>query len=217
MLCAAIGHIRGNWPALRAVLQELDDEGIQTIVNTGDCVGDVLWPNEVIQCLKDRNTPTVQGHTDRLVLRAHRKKATLQAKMSPLEVQNLVASHDACTSGNIEFLRGLPRNLTLVVDGVRIALCHGTWTSQTKLLSADDPDSLFERMREMVESDVFIFGNGRAPHDRLINKTLFVNPGCVHDPDRNVAQYAVISTEQSPWSVEYREVAYTAEAAPTAS
>lgn len=211
MILGAFGHIQGNWPALQAVLGELDAEGIQTLVNTGDSVGDYPWPNEVIQGLIERNIPSVQGELDRLVVRIRRKKNALEAKISRGELEKLMATHDACTSRHIEFLRDLPKKRTLLVDGIRIAVCHGTWTSQARPLEPSDEDVFFQRQREYVPADIFVSGKSHEAFSRFVDSTLFVNPGCIGhaESEEAIAHYAIISTEQEPWSVEFRNVAYS--------
>ena len=65
MIFAAFGGVRGNLSALEAILAAVDAEGIQTLVNTGDCVVGGPAPNEVIELLRLRRIPTVQGQSDR--------------------------------------------------------------------------------------------------------------------------------------------------------
>ena len=81
MLFAALGDIRGNMPALRRVLDELSDSGIQTIVNTGDSAVGQPWANEVMEALKAVNVTSVQGVRDRMLVRFARKGDSLRERL----------------------------------------------------------------------------------------------------------------------------------------
>ena len=226
MILAAIGDIHGNLFALEAVLAEIDAEGIQTIVNTGDCVAGHPWPNEVIQTLKARRIPTVQGNCDRHVLRAQRKRKGLMKRYGAASFEVLEEAHQACSAGSLEYLRALPRTLELTIDGVVVALCHGTPASQSERLFEHDEASRFQRQRECASAaPLVICGATHQPYRRAVDGTLFVNPGSVGAPedaadDLSVmggvgteapaaASYALITTEEEPWHVEFHKVAYS--------
>ncbi len=227
MIIAAIGDIHGNLSALEAVLAEIDAGGVQTIVNTGDCVAGHPWPNQVIQTLQARRIPTVQGSSDRHVLRAQRKREGLAKRYGAASFQVLEEAHQACTAGSLEYLRALPRTLQLTIDGVMVALCHGTPASQSERLFEHDEAGRFRRQRESASAaSLVICGATHQPYSRTVDGTLFVNPGSVGAPedaahDLSVmasvdtatpatAPYALISTEEEPWRAEFRRVAYSA-------
>ena len=204
MIFAAIGGIHGNLPALEAVLEAIDEEGIQTIVNTGDCAVGHPWANETIALLRDRKIPTVQGEMDRRLVRARRKEETLREKLDPETFARLEEAFAACDSVNIEWLRGLPRKLTLTIDGVDIVLCHGTLTSQSQSLAADDMQERFQRQREVNPAPIIVCGRSAAPYAREVDGTLFVNPGLLGEGQS--ARYAIVSTEAEPYTAELRAI-----------
>lgn len=210
LIVAALGDIHGNWPAFEAVISQIDDEGIQTVVNTGDCVVGHPWPNEVLGCLRDRGIVTVQGEFDRQVARFVVRKRSLQERHDAEEFAEIEGAYRCCSSANIEFLQSLPRQRESSVDGVHIVVCHGTLASQAESLTDGDSDDCFLRQREIVPADIIILGRTHISHSRLVGGTLFVNPGSVGvaDGEEPRAGYAVISTESEPWEVEQRWVEY---------
>jgi predicted phosphodiesterase len=210
MLIAAIGNIDGNLPALEAVLREIDDAGIQTIVNTGDCVVGHPWPDEVIDLLRGRNIPTVQGKQDRLVARFERKRRSLERDASADEFARIREAHEAARSGNIEFLAALPKQLFLTIDGISVCLCHGTPQNQNDALREKDDIGRFRRLRETANTDVIICGRSHTPFSRIVDNTLFVSPGAVgiSAEGSRQAKYATISTETEPWEALAHSVAY---------
>jgi len=206
MIFAALGDIHGNWPALERALRAIDKEGIQTIVNTGDSVAGHPWTNEVIECLAERNIPTVQGELDRRVLRFLRKRESLRERCGREEFAVLEDAFGSCTSRNLEYLRSLPRRRVLTLDGVEVALCHGTLASQSESLTADEDDNRYMRQREVLPAPIIVHGKTHIPGSRIVGGTLFVNPGSIGIPndDDARASFAIVSTEEEPWTVDVR-------------
>lgn len=210
MLLAAIGDIHGNLPALEAVLAAIDDAGIHTIVNTGDCVVGHPFPNEVIDLLRARRIPSIQGESDRLAARFERKKARIERETDPEQLTLIRETHEALRSGNLEYLAGLPRVLTLTVDGISICVCHGTPQSQSDALNEQDDLRTFRRVREAANTDIIICGRSHAPFAKRADNTLFVNPGSIGISvgEGNLAPYMVVSTETEPWEAQLHSVSY---------
>ena len=215
MILAAIGGIHGNVPALEAVLRALDDDGIERIACTGDLVTGYPWPNEAIAVLHRRSIPCVQGQADRQVARFLRKDAALRRRLDPEAVVALRQAFEALDSAKLEWLRGLPKRMTLTIDGIDVMLCHGTPGNPAETLGADDDDQRYRRQREVTPAPIVVHGATDLPHVRRVADTLFVNPGALGRDDARPghASYAVISTEDEPWDAEIRYVAYDAQAA----
>lgn len=212
MILAAIGDIHGNLPALEAVLGVIDAEGIHTVVNTGDVVVGHGWSNEVIEIIRDRGIPTVQGETDRKALRFMRKREQFRGRLTMEAYKALEECAQTCRSENLEFLRRLPKTLTLEIDGITIAVGHGTLASQARGLTTADPDDTFRRQREMVPADVFVLGRTHEAYARKVDDALFVNPGSVGfgpTGEPGTASFAIVSTEAAPWDAELRTVRYS--------
>jgi len=210
MLIAAIGNIHGNLPALEAVLREIDDAGIQTIVNTGDCVAGHPWSNEVIDLLRERSIPTVQGEQDRLVARFERKRKSLARDISRDECARIQEAYEAARSENLEFLAALPKQLFLTIDGISVCVCHGTPQGQNDVLHEEDDIGRFRRLREAANTDIIICGRSHTPFSRVVDNTLFVNPGAVGISAEGPRQatYVTISTETEPWEALAYSLAY---------
>lgn len=208
MLFAALGDIRGNTPALRRVLDELSDSGIQTVVNTGDSTVGRPWTKEVIEALEAAHITSVQGGRDRLLVRFARKGDSLRDRLPEADFEALERAYAQCSSRDIEYLASLPSRARFAVDGVSVELCHGGLTSQAdRLRPADDP-ALFRRQRELTDARIIVCGHGEAAFVRQVEDTLFVHPGSVGMATDGRAHYAVISTETEPWNAELRSVEY---------
>lgn len=208
MLFAAIGDIRGNLPALESVLKKLADEGIQTIVNTGDSAVGFPWGNEVLDLLRSSNTTSVQGGLDRLLARFSRKGQSLRNRLPKAEYENLQEAYGLCSSHSVEFLGSLPSRAKLAVDGVLVEVCHGSLTSQAERLGVGDDEARFQRQRELTESRIVVCGQGEGAFVRRVDDTLFVHPGSVGMASDGRAHFAVVSTEREPWHAQLRSVEY---------
>jgi putative phosphoesterase len=209
MVLAALGDIHANLAALRAVLAEITDAGIRTVVNTGDCVVGAPWPNEVIDCVCEAKLITVQGLMDRYTAAFQKKRARLR-KGHPEIFEAIAWTHAHLRSEHLEFLARLPKMRTFTLDGIAVVLCHGTTSSQSDALREDDDVNRFRRQRERACAQLVVCGQTHQPFARWIEDTLFVNPGAVgiSSDGSGIASYAVIDTEQAPWQTTFRSVAY---------
>lgn len=206
MIFAAISHVAGDMNALEKVLTELDDIGVQVIVNTGDTVGDTDASPAVIEALETRGVITVQGAFDRQVARFTRKSEGLRKRLSTEDY--LIAEKCAGTLSAVQTdrLGGFPSARCLELDGTPVVLCHGTWNRAGQYLQESSDLALFRRQRELQPAPIFVVGGLGQAYTRLVDGTLFVHPGPVHGKNGNTPEYALISTETDPPSAELRTV-----------
>lgn len=192
---------------MEAALADIDDAGIRTIVCTGDVVAGYPYPNEVIDCLGGRSIATVQGSQDRLTASLVRSHGRTMKRASEDAAAAMRWTYDHLSSANIEYLRALPHVQRITIDSVDVFVCHGAPDAVNDGMGEDTNAHRFERYRESARADIIIGGNTHETFDRLIEGTLFVNPGSLGCDERG-AVYAVVSTEEEPWTVEYRFARY---------
>lgn len=208
MIFAVVGGMHGNLPAMKAVLHAVDEEGVHTVLSTGNLVVGAPWPRDVIDCMKDRAIH-VQGLWDRRVVRARRKAGALQRECRAAEWEWLAWTYDMLMSAQIEFLHGLPHDRHVTLEGVRIALAYGSLTSQKEVLDDASGDDRFARQRELTDARLIVLGGSRTPYVRRVEDTLFVNPGSAGlSKTPGEAPYALVSTEEAPYDAEVMTVAY---------
>ena len=202
MLFAALGNIHGDADALDCVLSELDARGMQLIVNTGDTVGDPIGTPKVLERLAARETHTVQGAGDRAVSHFARKRKRLKERLDPKEFDRLQTCYEGISPEQIEVLGQLSGATMARFDGRTVAVCHGTWNRRNRYLEPGDEDHWFRRQRELQPADVFVLGGPSGPFSRLVDDTLFVNPGSIASDANGCAEFAVINIEELPARVE---------------
>src|SRR5215211_7069610 len=71
MRIAFVSDIHGNWPALEAVLAELERRGpFEVIVGGGDFVFGGAFPAETLAAVREQGWPCIRGNTDEWVVEA---------------------------------------------------------------------------------------------------------------------------------------------------
>lgn len=189
MKLALISDVHANLIALRAVLKDMDDRGVDAILCAGDVVGYYPYPVETISLFQERHVTSIRGNHDRAVVSAGR-----------LDLNPMASSAVVWTAGHIDapslsFLRGLPRNLHIERGGVRIAIYHGAPFDDDHYVFEDEAD---ESLLRMASCDLLVLGHTHVPFIRRHPKGMIVNPGSVGqprdgDPD---ACYAIYDTER---------------------
>jgi len=112
-----ISDIHANLHALIAVLENLDEAGVDKIYCCGDVVGYGPFPNECCEIIRDRGIPTIAGNHDHAAL-----------GMTTVEYFNDVAKRavqwtsEELTEENRRFLRNLP----MTIDEEDFLLVHAS-------------------------------------------------------------------------------------------
>jgi len=165
MSLAVIADVHADIHALRDALSQAERLGCTVIVCAGDLVGYGLFPMHVINLLRERKIPCVRGNHDRWA-----------------EDPNMAGSSSGLLSDDaMAFLAGLPRVWNKVIDGVRVAMCHGTPKSDMDsvvpgMATAGD----VRRWLTAVGADVMIVGHSHASFVLSdIGGGLIVNPGAL--------------------------------------
>ena len=66
-MIGVISDIHGNYPALQAVLKELDIEGCSQVISLGDVCGYYCMINECIDELRNRDIINIMGNHDKYI------------------------------------------------------------------------------------------------------------------------------------------------------
>ena len=207
MFLAAIGDIRGNVFALKAVLAEIEAQGIETILHTGNAVLGSRHSCEILQLLDYYSIYTVQGILDRLLVRFGRKPESCRKQLDPEAYSACAEAFGALDSAGVEWLRRLPKRLPLSLESISILLCHGSPANQHEVLGPDADRVRFQRQREAVSADLVICGGAEEPFSREVDGTFFVCPGFLEAGPRQ-ARWARIDTEGDPWRIDFPLVEY---------
>jgi predicted phosphodiesterase len=194
---AALYDVHGNLPALEAVLAEVREEEIGTIVVGGD----VLWgpfQRECVSALRAAGARFVAGNCERTVLAA--------------ADDNTRWSRQQLDTDTIRFVAGWPSTVALDVDGLgHVLFCHATPRSDeetiTRQTSARDLVVAFAD----AAADVVVCGHTHVQYDRGVpGGARVVNAGSVGLPYQGEpgAYWAILGP-----AVELRRTSYDVEPA----
>jgi predicted phosphodiesterase len=230
MRLAVLSDIHGNWPALQAVVAEVEAARVDLVLNLGDILSGPLWPVETAQWLMQQAWPTIAGNHERQLLDTRQPQGASDAFAAR-------ALGDA-PGGDAQkaWLAALPAALALAEGDIR--LCHGTPLSDHEPLletvtadigrhgspgvRAAMPAEVQERLGDTGSATLLLCGHSHQPRVLALGGLLVVNPGSVglpayeHDqPHRHRvetgsphARWAIVERSAQGWRVEQRLTAY---------
>ncbi len=209
---------------MEAVLADIRNRGVATVLNLGDCLYGPLDPAGTAQVLIDLDIPTVRGNQDRLTT-----DRAVAAGTSP----TMTFVRDQLSRPQLDWLDRLPMTLPLEAG---LLLCHGTPARDDEyLLQVVTPEGARQRTTEElaakltgVDQPVILCGHDHSPGTvTLPTGQQIVNPGSVglqaftdDQPHPYAmatgsprARYAILTRTTGGWEVEAVSVAYDHEQA----
>ncbi len=199
MRVAALFDIHGNLPALEAVLDELEGEGVDTVVIGGDVASGPM-PAETLDLLASLHIPVrfVRGNADRELLQAGGGEA-------PGDEGTRAEALTAWAAGRMEgrhreLLETFAPSLTLAVDGLgEVCFCHASPRSDEEIITRATPDSRLAAILEGCTAPLIVAGHTHIQLDRTLAGHRFVNAGSVGMPyeDEAGAYWALLGPDVS--------------------
>lgn len=183
-MLAIISDVHGNYPALKAVMDEIDHLECEHIVSLGDVAGYYCMINECIDLMRRRNTVKLMGnHDDYLVRNTPCPRSNSANKC--LDYQRLII-----TSENLQWLADAVESVKLN----NISMVHAGWN-----------DSLDEYLYELSveyfadkQEKYFFSGHTHVQMVAELGDKTYCNPGSVGQPRDGDwrAAFAVLHNEQ---------------------
>ncbi len=213
---AVITDIHANLPALHAVLERIEQLGVERVYCGGDLVGYGPHPDEVCALIEERAIPTIHGNYDYAIGRDLEDCGCAYVTEHDRALgQRSVEWTLAHTSRRSkDFMRALPFDLRFELAGRRVRLVHGSPRKVNEYLFEDKPARTFERIAAGADCDVLVFGHTHKPWVREYGGVLFVNCGSVGKPKDGDprAAFALLRPAGATVEVEIERVEYDAEA-----
>lgn len=104
---AVFSDIHGNYHAMQAVLETVDDEDVDLVVCCGDVVGYGARPNECVDELRKRNIPVIAGNHDHACL-----LLTDISNFNDIAKAAVIWTKEVLREDNVAFLRQMPLTIT---------------------------------------------------------------------------------------------------------
>lgn len=211
---AVISDIHGNMQALEAVLKDIEAEKCDKIFCLGDLAMAGPEPIRTIEKIKEiyekGNFELIQGNTDEMI--ADYSPAVIdKVKSFPVMAKALENDVKIIPDNLKEFLRNLPKQEQLEIEGVKILLVHGSPRKNDENISPDLPIEKIEEMLEGVSADLIFCGHTHIPCGYQTSKRqTVVNDGSVGRPFTPSPQacYAVVNFNSGDFDVKHKFVDY---------
>ena len=216
------GDIHGNVAALRAVFEDMDERDVgDERYCLGDLVGYGTFPNEVVEFVRPRDIPTIEGNYDRGVgENSDDCGCAYQTETEQERGDRSIAwTNEEITDENRAYLRTLDPQIGLELGDLRVVLVHGSPRRVNEYLYENRPDESFERLLDSVDADVLVCGHTHLPYHKVLpSGRHVVNAGSVGKPkdDDPRACYVVLSASGTALDVEFNRVEYDIERMATA-
>lgn len=190
MKIAIISDIHGNYPALKAVLDDIEKENADKIYCLGDLVGYYCMINEVIDTIRNKQIQTLLGNHDYAL--SYNAGVIDRSKTC---TRILSRQRNGITKTNIEYLKTLERSLSFEMGKMSFFCVHGGLADPIdEYINAID-ESYFSNYN--FQKDALISGHTHIPRNESIGKMKYLNPGSVGQPrDGNPAASYLIITEK---------------------
>jgi putative phosphoesterase len=218
---AIFSDVHANLPAMAVVAEHISRNGYDGVTCLGDLGGYAAEPNEVQSLVMSMGCPTILGNYDEGVGFELDDCGCHYVKPFDIEMSNIsfrwTRAHT--TFQNKTWLRELPRELRLELEGRRVLLCHGSPRSTTEYLLETRSDGYLRQFtsggKDDAQADVIVFGHTHVPYHRVVDGVHFVNTGSVGRPKDGDprAGYCVLTLDANGVRVGQIRLAYDVEAA----
>lgn len=200
MRIAFISDVHANIVALKAVVEEIDRLGIQTIVSAGDIVGYYPFPNETVRLFKERKVTGIRGNHDRSVLTANTNMMNMMASAAVMWTAQRMERE------SMEYLHSLKDHADMHFGIQRASVHHGSPFNEDEYVFEDE---VTEDMLEACPgSKLLVLGHTHVPYVVQMNKGYVINPGSVGQPRDGDPRACFIAYDTTKGSFDIRRVEY---------
>jgi predicted phosphodiesterase len=182
MRIATLFDIHGNIPALEAVLSDIGQRGVDTVVVGGDVVPGP-FVKEAFDILSNLDARTLfihgNGETDVLVARDGREPMRV-----PERYRDAIRfSAESLTVEQIQAIRTWPRTVTLDVEKLgRVLFCHATPRDDNEVFTKDTPEDALVPLFPPSQCTIVVCGHTHMQFDRDVGAVRVLNSGSVGMP-----------------------------------
>jgi len=205
MKIAVISDIHANVYALMNVLEDIDNEKVDTIICLGDLVGYGPHPNEVISIIRSRNILCIKGNYDSSVV----DNEYSYIRETPINSFSLPWAVHELREENRIFLENLPSTITLNIANKNLLFVHGSPNKINEYLFKDGDNTL--NIMNSISSDVLICAHTHIPGIKEFANKVYVNCGSIGKSKigRPNITYCILNiNKQEGMKVQIKEIPY---------
>jgi putative phosphoesterase len=218
---AIFSDIHANLPAMEVVAAHIKEGDFDGVYCLGDVGGYASEPNEVQAVIQSTGCPTILGNYDEGVGFNLGDCGCHYVKPFDIEMSNIsfLWTREHTSDENKAWLRELPREIRLQVEGRKVLLCHGSPTSNTEYLFENRSEGYLRQFtpggKHDAHADLIVFGHTHVPYHRAVEGVDFVNTGSVGRPKDGDPRsgYSVLTLDEDSIQVEQVRLPYDVEIA----
>lgn len=215
MRLGVITDIHNNLPALKVVIEKLQQLDCNKIICCGDIIGIGPYPEGTVQYLmKIPNLIAVRGNHEKYLLDKMPAEYPNEENMGYEEMKHHKWEHSLLSTESIDFLKKLPYQLSFICEGYSLSVIHycmdndGHYKSGKMNPTKKDLNKMFAN----IEADIVLYGHN---HNRSIYKgdKFYINVGSLGCPaqDKNIVRAGILSIENDTVEFEAIDLEYDAD------
>lgn len=219
MKVAVISDIHGNMQALETVLADIKNEECDKIFCLGDLAMAGPEPQKAIELIKnlydEGKIELIQGNTDEMIANYEIFGTKVKAAF-PIMGNALEDDVKIISDGLKLFLKNLPTQKELEIEGLKVLLVHGSPRKNDENIFPDLPLEQIEEIVSGVDADVIFCGHTHIPCGyQTKSKITIVNDGSVGRPftDNPEACYVIADFSKGAVEIKHKLLDYDKEKA----
>ncbi len=219
MKIAVISDIHGNMSALNKVLEDIKANDCDKIFCLGDLALAGPEPEKTVSFVKSQNDwVIIQGNTDKMIAECTPELIDATKKAFCPMGFSLESDVEILCDENKAYLKNLPPQQSLEVEGLKILLVHGSPRRNNENIYPELPMNEIEQIIDGVKEDLILCGHTHIPAGyQTDSKKTIVNVGSVGRPLTSDAKpcYLILSVIDGKFSVQHKFIDYDRKTAAT--
>tara|TARA_B100000029_G_C17392669_1_gene893996 strand:- start:262 stop:957 length:696 start_codon:yes stop_codon:yes gene_type:complete len=199
MKIAILSDIHGNYTALKAVLRDVENEGVKKLFCLGDYVGYYYEPEKCIDLLFNWDIECVRGNHENMLFEIIKNSKLLEYYKN-IHGSGIEEALEKLNSKHLQFLEKMPETLEVIIKNFNFILCHGSPWDVNYYLYPDREISVFKKCASLGK-DFVLLGHTHRQMIKKVDSTIIINPGSVGQPrDKNKgACWALLDLEKKKY------------------
>ncbi|WPC43955.1 YfcE family phosphodiesterase [Clostridium sp. JS66] len=212
MKVAVLSDIHGNGVALQYAINDLKSLGIKKIIILGDIIMKGPMPSQSLEMLKDKDLKIIawiKGNTDLWL-----EKITDVCIPSTKREKELYSYYkyakDNLKKDQIVFLKELPLQCSINLNGISILCVHGTPQSIVEAIDCSVPEEEIKKAIKGVKEQVILSGHSHTSFIGEVDDKIIFNVGSIGnslDGDNRIS-YGVLDFVEDRVNLTNRRISY---------
>jgi predicted phosphodiesterase len=204
---AVLADIHGNLPALEAVLADLAQFKIDSIIVAGDVVNWGAFSPQVMDRLHEIGAAVIRGNHEIYVLEQGSPRAAAQWANYTIPAW----TRQQLGNERLNQIAAWPDTLALRYrDTPMVRIVHGSPRGPFEPIFPDTTDSEIGAMLAGVDETTVICAHTHLPLDRQVGRWHIINPGPAGVPLLGIVQasYILLDSDSQGWNATFRSVPF---------